>query len=98
MPIKTTATTVRPDTSAPFFTYSESEKNHVTTTYENTGKMTRNTERSEDKLTRVVERVFATEADFEQFKADPALAAAKTNRTAYNAEKGHTFTFNVELI
>jgi protein involved in sex pheromone biosynthesis len=98
MQIKTIATTVRPNASVPFYTFTEEQRTHFTTVYTNTGKMTRTTEKSPDNLTKIVERTFATEADYEAYKADSVLIAAKTAREAYNQANGHTTSIVVEMI
>ena len=98
MPIKTVATTVRPNESAPFYAFTEEQRTHFANTYENTGKMTRSVEKSPDQLTRVVERTFPTEADYESFKADPVTQAVKTARQTYNNANSHSTSFTVELV
>jgi len=98
MPIKTVATTVRPNESVPFYAFTEEQRTHFTNAYENAGKMTRSVEKSPDNLTKVVERTFATEADYESYKADSVTQAAKTARQAYNSANNHTTSFTVELV
>lgn len=98
MQIKMIATTVRPDESAPFFAFTEEQRTHFTTVYTETGKMTRNTEKSPDNLTKIVERTFATEADYEAYKADSVSQAVKVARNAYNQANGHTTSFVTEMI
>lgn len=98
MQIKMIATTVRPNESAPFFAFTEEQRTHFTTVYTETGKMTRSTEKSPDNLTKIVERTFATEADYEAYKADPVSQAVKAARDAYNQANGHTTTFVMEMI
>lgn len=98
MQIKTIATTVRPNTNVAFFAFTEEQRTYFTNAYESTGKMTRNVEKSPDNLTKIVERTFATEADYEAYKADPVSQAAKAAREAYNQANGHTTTFVMEMI
>jgi hypothetical protein len=60
--------------------------------------LSKTAETSTDGLTRTVVRTFANKAALDEFKADPARAAAVESRDAYNTANGTTTATTVVTV
>jgi hypothetical protein len=93
--IKNTTTTTRPDTSAPFWSYSQAVKDHVKAAYEDTGKyLTGMQTVSEDKLTKVRTVIWSSAEAQDEFLMDPMIRESFLTRKAYNILHNHTSEFS----
>jgi hypothetical protein len=99
MPIKNTTTFTRPDTSFPFWTFSDTVQSHVDSTYVVPGKLTPGlTQLSVDTLTRTRVVTWLDQAAQDAYLDDPVIRAAYKEREQYCRDHGHTKThINQEL-
>lgn len=88
-------TFTRTNTNTPFHvsTVNDSFVQHVLGTYKNTGKLLDLvTEVSPDALTLTVTWVWNTEADYNEYAADPVSVDHRSGRDTYNSANGITFS------
>jgi len=83
----------RPNTSVEYPLASEELNNYYQITYRNTGKLLEKTShRSKDQLSIVAVMTFASQQDYEEFRADSIVRDAAAVRDQYLANNGFTLT------
>lgn len=91
MPIKNTTTFTRPDTTSPFWGFSEATQQHVDATYIVPGKLTPGTTNlSADTLTRIRTVTWLDQASQDEYIADPIIVEAYKEREKYCRAHNHT--------
>ena len=86
-------TYTRPNTGVPWAMLDNSCKDHIVSTYEDTGKsVSFTTVLSADELTLTRTRTFDSEASFNEWRNDPVLATATTTIKSDNNSKSITKT------
>ena len=90
-------TETRPSTSVNFYVASDEIKNHIKTTYRDTGKMTfRNSVFSGDNLQRVRTLIFSDKESWEEFDNDDVISdngGRLSHNTSNNIELKHNFNW-----
>ena len=94
---KTQFTETRPSTSVNFYIASDDAKNHIQTTYRNTGKMTsRNSVFSGDNLKRTRTLIFNSEASRAEYILDSVITNIRNSRTTHNASNNITLVIDFD--
>lgn len=93
MPVIFVATHTRPDTSVPFYTFTEAEAAHFRIA-QDAGLVTRRDEYSDDQLIKTVVRTFVTPEAYAAHVADSFIPQVSIARELYNAQHGHTSEFS----
>jgi hypothetical protein len=89
----------RPNTSVEYPLVSEELNNYHQITYRNTGKiLAKTSHRSKDQLTLVTVITFASQEDYEEFRADSIVRDGATIRDQYLADNGFTLTILLQLL
>ena len=78
-------TETRPNTSVNFYVASDEIKNHIKTTYLDTGKMlSRNSVFSSDNLQRIRTLIFSNKESWEEFDNDDVISGTDLGRLSHN--------------
>ena len=78
-------TETRPNTSVNFYVASDEIKNHIKTTYLDTGKMlSRNSVFSSDNLQRIRTLIFSNKESWEEFDNDDVISDIRAARLSHN--------------
>jgi hypothetical protein len=99
MTFKVIRTITRPDTSVPFYHYSDNILAYIKETYDASGKRIRfNVQDTHDTLSRITTTEWLDEAAYSEFKNDPTLSETTVDVTTYNTANNITSDIITEAV